>query len=503
MARQDVRIRPAASYQIYYSTSPDRSNPVALDGAALSSPTVYIFVSPTTSIASVAWWKDDVLYRTDSTPEFDLEGDSGGSAIASSLSAGSFTYRAVVTTTLSNVYTLEANFSVSYSPAPESVDAVAGVGSPTISASSTVALPSAVSASSFVPSPNVSTGSGTVLTADQNSNSVTRRVYDLMRALGDPNDTTNRVMTGQHIGNATSSTAYDTNLMNITGITSKPAVMGVDYDTRSASTTTLNYTGVNNAMKAHWDAGGLVTISIHAANPETTGSYTDMTCNIANLITPGHATYNAWRTMLDGYAVGLSDLQSRGVTVLWRPFHEMNNSAWWWTYRNTTMTAARFKTMWQQMFDYLTTTKGLHNLLWVYSPHISDPSGQGRTVWYPGDAYVDVVGLDNYKYGTRTNGTRTYDQTSTGAADSTNINIVNSFQASFSNKPFAMTETGKNSGASSLDSAIERDIYLNTHKFVTYTLRWRNGHQWTAVNCPNPATFFNDGIVMNRDEVVY
>lgn len=45
------------------------------------------------------------------------------------------------------------------------------------------------------------------------------------------------------------------------------------------------------------------------------------------------------------------------------------------------------------MFNYLTTTKNLHNVLWVYSP---DHSRGNRLAYYPGAAYVDIVALDVY-----------------------------------------------------------------------------------------------------------
>ena len=45
------------------------------------------------------------------------------------------------------------------------------------------------------------------------------------------------------------------------------------------------------------------------------------------------------------------------------------------------------------MFNYLTTTKQIHNTLWIYSP---DQSRSGWTRYYPGDAYVDIVALDVY-----------------------------------------------------------------------------------------------------------
>jgi mannan endo-1,4-beta-mannosidase len=45
------------------------------------------------------------------------------------------------------------------------------------------------------------------------------------------------------------------------------------------------------------------------------------------------------------------------------------------------------------MFYYFTNTKNLHNILWVYSP---DQSRAEPSKYYPGDSYVDIVGLDVY-----------------------------------------------------------------------------------------------------------
>lgn len=45
------------------------------------------------------------------------------------------------------------------------------------------------------------------------------------------------------------------------------------------------------------------------------------------------------------------------------------------------------------MFNYLTNTKNLHNILWVYSP---DHGRGNRLAYYPGSAYVDIVALDVY-----------------------------------------------------------------------------------------------------------
>ncbi len=91
---------------------------------------------------------------------------------------------------------------------------------------------------------------------------------------------------------------------------------------------------------------------------------------------------------LDTIAAGLKELQEAGVVVLWRPFHEMNGGWFWWGAKEP----AKFIRLWRHMFDYFTKTKGLDNLLWVYSPN----HGNKTADYYAGDQYVDIVGLDAY-----------------------------------------------------------------------------------------------------------
>ena len=81
-------------------------------------------------------------------------------------------------------------------------------------------------------------------------------------------------------------------------------------------------------------------------------------------------------------------LQDAGVVVIWRPFHEMNGGWFWWGAKEP----ETFIRVWRHMFDYFTKTKGLNNLLWVYSPN----HGEKTAAYYAGDQYVDIVGLDAY-----------------------------------------------------------------------------------------------------------
>jgi mannan endo-1,4-beta-mannosidase len=88
---------------------------------------------------------------------------------------------------------------------------------------------------------------------------------------------------------------------------------------------------------------------------------------------------------IDTIAIQLRRLQDANVPVLWRPLHEAEGGWFWWGAKGP----KPFVQLWQLLYERLTKTDGIHNLIWVYT------SG-GDPAWYPGDAYVDVVGIDAY-----------------------------------------------------------------------------------------------------------
>jgi mannan endo-1,4-beta-mannosidase len=87
---------------------------------------------------------------------------------------------------------------------------------------------------------------------------------------------------------------------------------------------------------------------------------------------------------IDAIAAQLLRLQDAGVTVLWRPIHEASGGWFWWGAHG----AEPYLMLWRLLYDRLVNHHHLHNLIWVWN-------GQ-RDGWYPGDAYVDIVGQDIY-----------------------------------------------------------------------------------------------------------
>ncbi len=156
----------------------------------------------------------------------------------------------------------------------------------------------------------------------------------------------------------------------------------------------------NQIAIEHWKAGGLVVMDTHPNNPFNGkwiwvdqppfhGSKDD-------LIKPGTPANKAWMAYLDKMARHLIPLRDAGVVVLWRPFHEMNfKTSWWWDV-GPDADAEGWKNMWRHMFNYFTYERGLNNLLWVYGTANAEDYGFPADFCYPGDEYVDIVGVSYY-----------------------------------------------------------------------------------------------------------
>jgi mannan endo-1,4-beta-mannosidase len=127
-------------------------------------------------------------------------------------------------------------------------------------------------------------------------------------------------------------------------------------------------------------------------NPTTGGPATDVSSlDAGGLLTPGTASNTALLATLDAIATGLGQFEAAGVPVILRPYWEMNGPWFWWG--TGTLSTAQMISLWQFTHNYLSNTKGLTNLLWLYSVN----AGTGSlTATFPGAAYADLTGFDLY-----------------------------------------------------------------------------------------------------------
>ncbi len=150
--------------------------------------------------------------------------------------------------------------------------------------------------------------------------------------------------------------------------------------------------------KKQWANGAIVQLMDHAC-PPTQGESCQWSGGIVSyldnnqwtdLITDGGGLNQAWKKHLDGISPYLAELRDAGVQVLFRPHHEMNQGVFWWGGRTGPNGTSR---LFQITHDYLTQTKGLNNLIWVWD--VQDLSWDFDS-YNPGSAYWDILALDIY-----------------------------------------------------------------------------------------------------------
>lgn len=155
--------------------------------------------------------------------------------------------------------------------------------------------------------------------------------------------------------------------------------------------------------------GAIVTLSTHMPNftnskvvKNEDGSYDFFACDFAESkdtsnesatkILPGGEYNEAFTAYLDIIADYALQLQEEDIPVVFRPFHENTGSWFWWGSTNAEET---FKSLYRYTRDYL-EAKGVHNMLYVYSPNGPLTTEDEYLVRYPGDEYVDILAFDYY-----------------------------------------------------------------------------------------------------------
>lgn len=181
-------------------------------------------------------------------------------------------------------------------------------------------------------------------------------------------------------------------IKNTTGKT--PAVLGLDLMGYTPSRVENGDSSkmVENAI-SFWENGGIVEVHWHwnapskyLKDPWYSGFYAKYTTIDLKKIMDGEDTegYELLMADIDAIAAQLLRLKEAGVPILFRPLHEASGGWFWW---GASGSEAYLK-LYRLLYDRLTKEYGLDNLIWVWNGQAKD--------WYPGDAYVDIIGQDIY-----------------------------------------------------------------------------------------------------------
>lgn len=224
-----------------------------------------------------------------------------------------------------------------------------------------------------------------------------------------------------------------------------------------------------------YDRGGINTYSWHYDNPVSKGSFywSDSPVIAVRRILPGgdhHDTYKASLRTIADYAKTLVGKDRQLVPVIFRPFHEFDGDWFWWGRAHCT--SEEYKQLFRFTVTYLRDVLEVRNFLYAWSP---DRHFENQSVYlerYPGDAYVDVVGMDNYGDLSSESGI---------SLAASKLKIVSDY-ATANNKAAALTETG-------LINLTQHDWYTQVllkalqqnQVQLTYVLVWANRENgfWT------------------------
>ena len=238
------------------------------------------------------------------------------------------------------------------------------------------------------------------------------------------------------------------------------------------------FSRIRQEIFAHYDRGGMITLSWHLDNPLSGGSswvadsLRDVETHTVAAILEGGEKHELFLTWLDRVADFLNSLETPygvRIPILFRPWHEHTGSWFWWGQQHCT--AEQYKALWQLTVSRL-KDKGVTNALYAYSPGTEPDGDEARYLErYPGDDIIDLVGLDCYCWAPEADTT----QIANYAANlDRNLATVCAI-AKQHHKVVALTETGyegiktDNWWTSTLAPVLSRHP-------LSYVLVWRNAH---------------------------
>lgn len=220
--------------------------------------------------------------------------------------------------------------------------------------------------------------------SNKNADETTKAVYSFIcDAYGE------KIISGQQESTWADGSEYEMDY--IFGTTGKlPALRGFDFMND-------DFDGVVQRATDWWEKGGLVTICWHCGADFTREYFACKDDEIADwsaVLTSGTPENEAFIANMDNAGRALLELQKRGVSVLWRPFHEFDGGWFWWGKGG----ADNFKKLWIMMYNHFTHDLGLNNLIWVLGYSHNGKLYHGKpSEWYVGDEYCDIVGADTYE----------------------------------------------------------------------------------------------------------
>lgn len=202
-------------------------------------------------------------------------------------------------------------------------------------------------------------------------------------------------------GHGWSGDANRSDVKSVTG--SYPAMVGVDFSGlsgRPEADIEKTKEDLRKNVVDTYNRGGVTTAAWHFSNPASEGGfYWKEGVSLASmaLIKPGGSKHEEYKEILKNIADFANSVKGRNgklAPIIFRPYHEFDGEWFWWGKPYTSR--EDFIAVWQFTVSYLKDTLGVHNFIYAYSPDNKFNTEEEFLERFPGNDYVDMVGMDNY-----------------------------------------------------------------------------------------------------------
>ena len=202
-------------------------------------------------------------------------------------------------------------------------------------------------------------------------------------------------------GHGWSGDANRSDVKSVTG--SYPAMVGVDFSGlsgRPEADIEKTKEDLRKNVVDTYNRGGVTTAAWHFSNPASEGGfYWKDGVSLASmaLIKPGGSKHEEYKEILKNIADFANSVKGRNgklAPIIFRPYHEFDGEWFWWGKPYTSR--EDFIAVWQFTVSYLRDTLKVHNFLYAFSPDNKFNTEEEFLERFPGNEYVDMVGMDNY-----------------------------------------------------------------------------------------------------------
>jgi mannan endo-1,4-beta-mannosidase len=196
----------------------------------------------------------------------------------------------------------------------------------------------------------------------------------------------------------------DDNRSDVKSITgSHPGVIGVDFSGLYGSSEEVvekQKLSLIKYISEAYNRGGVITAAWHFNNPVSKTNFywndSNAVAAVKNIV-PGGSHNQKYKSILKNIAAvakATKGADGKLVPIIFRPFHEFDGDWFWWGAKHCTID--EFKTLWQFTVTYLKDSLKVHNFIYAFSPDNKFLTEQKYLERYPGNDFVDLVGVDNY-----------------------------------------------------------------------------------------------------------